>query len=116
MREETDARRVPDRPDAVAGRQAIVDGHAPLRDLDAELLEPEPFDARLAAGRDEQALRVDRLTRREVKADSARSRLDAVGPGLDENADPVLLEPLGEQRAGVRIESSEEMLACARRA
>ena len=70
VREETDARRVADRPDAVAGRQAIVDGHAARRDLHAERLESEPFDARLASGRDEQSSCVDRLTRREVEASS----------------------------------------------
>ena len=38
-----------------------------------------------------------------------RGRLDALGSGLDENADPVVLEPLGEQRAGLGIEAREQM-------
>ena len=35
--------------------------------------------------------------------------LDALDPGLDENADAVGLELLGEQRAGVGIEAREQM-------
>ena len=61
VREEADTGGVTDRPDAVGGAQAVVDGDASLRDLHPELLEADPGDVRPAARCDEEALGVERV-------------------------------------------------------
>ena len=77
VREERDAVDVADRPHVVGRAQPVVDGDPAGRDLDAELLEAEPFDVRAPPGRDEQPPALDLGAVGEMDADPRLDLLDA---------------------------------------
>ena len=92
-----------------AGRaQPLVDLDPARRGLDAELLETEPLDVRPAAGRDEQALGLERRAVGQVELDA---RLDPLDPDAEAHVDALLAEQLRDQLAGLGMDAPEQVLA-----
>ena len=98
MRELRDAVDIADRPHVVCGAQAVIDGDPAGRDLDAELLETEPFDVRAPSGRDEQPPALDLVAVGEMDADP---RLDLLDADAEPHVDALLTEPIREHGAGI---------------